>query len=52
MPSTPRTYAPFANCFQPVLKLVGKEKVGQRTRRLYDTPKTPLRRLLDELRRP
>ena len=39
---------PFANCFQPVMKLVGKETVGQRTRRLYDTPKTPLRRLLDD----
>ena len=39
---------PFANCFQPVMKLVGKESVGQRTRRLYDTPKTPLRRLLDD----
>lgn len=39
---------PFANCFQPVMKLVGKELVGQRTRRHYDTPKTPLRRLLDD----
>ena len=39
---------PFANCFQPVMKLVGKETIGQRTRRLYDTPKTPLRRLLDD----
>lgn len=39
---------PFANCFQPVMKLVGKESVGQRTRRLYDTPRTPLRRLLDD----
>jgi hypothetical protein len=39
---------PFANCFQPVMKLVGKETVGQRTRRLYDTPTTPLRRLLDD----
>lgn len=38
---------PFANCFQPVMKLVGKETVDGRTRRLYDTPKTPLRRLLD-----
>lgn len=39
---------PYANCFQPVMKLVGKESVGARTRRLYDTPKTPLRRLLDD----
>jgi hypothetical protein len=39
---------PFANCFQPVMKLVGKETVEGRTRRLYDIPKTPLRRLLDD----
>jgi hypothetical protein len=38
---------PFNNCFQPVMKLVGKEQVGQRTRKLYDTPTTPLRRVLD-----
>jgi hypothetical protein len=37
---------PFANCFQPVMKLVGKEAVGTRTRRIYDTPTTPLRRVL------
>ena len=39
---------PFANCFQPVMKQIGKETVEGRTRRLYDTPKTPLRRLLDD----
>jgi hypothetical protein len=39
---------PYANCFQPVMKLIGKESVGQHTRRIYDTPKTPLRRLLDD----
>lgn len=39
---------PFANCFQPYMKLVGKKSVGQRTRRIYDTPKTPMGRLLDE----
>jgi transposase InsO family protein len=38
---------PFANCFQPGMKLAGKETVGERTRRLYGTPKTSLRRLLD-----
>ena len=37
---------PFANCFQPVMKLLSKETVGTRTRRHYDTPATPLRRLL------
>jgi hypothetical protein len=31
----------FARCFRPPMKLVGKQSVGQRTRRLYDTPKTP-----------
>jgi hypothetical protein len=39
---------PYSNCFQPVMKLLRKETVGQRTRRIYDTPKTPLRRLLDD----
>jgi hypothetical protein len=30
------------------MKLVGKETVGQRTRRHYATPTTPLLRLLDD----
>ncbi len=38
---------PFANCFQPVMKLREKTSVGQQTRRFYDTPATPMRRLLD-----
>lgn len=38
---------PYANCFQPVMKLIDKKAEGQRTRRFYDVPKTPLRRLLD-----
>lgn len=42
-----RLLRPFANCFQPVMKLVAKETAAQRTRRLYDRPATPLRRLLD-----
>jgi len=37
---------PYANCFQPVMKLIGKEAVGQRTRRLYGRPTTPLARVL------
>lgn len=37
---------PFANCFQPVMKLLEKETVNNRTRRTYDTPTTPMRRLL------
>ena len=38
---------PFANCFQPVMKLQEKHSENQRTRRIYDTPATPMRRLLD-----
>ncbi len=38
---------PFANCFQPVMKLRDKQTVEQQTRRFYDTPATPMRRLLD-----
>jgi hypothetical protein len=37
---------PFANCLQPVMKLLEKETVNNRTRRKYDTPTTPMRRLL------
>lgn len=36
----------FANCFQPVMKLVGKEHRNGRTCRLYDIPTTPLTRLI------
>jgi hypothetical protein len=38
---------PYNNCFQPVMKLVGREQVGERTRKLYDRPETPLQRVLD-----
>jgi len=37
---------PYNNCFQPVMKLVKKESVGQRTRKVYDRPTTPLQRVL------
>jgi hypothetical protein len=37
---------PYNNCFQPVMKLVRKEHVGQRTRKIYDRPTTPLQRVL------
>ncbi|HVB54351.1 MAG TPA: ISNCY family transposase [Candidatus Acidoferrales bacterium] len=37
---------PYNNCFQPVMKLVGKQMVGSRTRKTYDRPTTPLRRVL------
>jgi hypothetical protein len=35
----------FQNLFLPSVKLVGKERVGARLRRRYDTPRTPLERL-------
>jgi hypothetical protein len=38
---------PFNNCFQPVMKLVGKEhRADRQPRRRYDTPTTPLERVL------
>ena len=39
---------PFANCFQACMKQIGRDTSATgRTRRLYDTPQTPLRRLLE-----
>jgi len=39
---------PYNNCFQPVMKLLAKEHdVAGHLRKRYDTPTTPLRRLLD-----
>ena len=38
---------PFANCFQPTMKLVGKVHVNNHTRRKYDDAKTPLQRVID-----
>jgi hypothetical protein len=38
---------PYNNCFQPAMKLIGKEVVDGHTRRRYDRPTTPLQRLLD-----
>lgn len=37
----------FQNLFLPSVKLVAKKRVGSRLRRFYDSPKTPLDRLLD-----
>jgi len=38
---------PYNNCFQPVMKLIGKEHpAGGQLRKRYDTPTTPLLRLL------
>lgn len=39
---------PFANCFQACMKQVGRDTSSTgRTRRIYDTPRTPMRRLLE-----
>ncbi len=36
----------FKNFFQPVIKLISKERVGGKIHRTYDKPQTPYRRLL------
>jgi len=36
----------YMNFFQPVMKIVSKEKHGARVRKVYDTAQTPYRRLL------
>ena len=36
----------FVNFFQPSFKLIGKERIGARVRKRYDTPQTPCSRLL------
>lgn len=36
----------YINLFQPVLKLVGKERVDEKTMRTYDLARTPYRRVL------
>mgnify|MGYP001583712056 FL=1 len=37
----------YKNFFQPVMKLVSKERIGGRVKRKYDIPKTPYQRLMD-----
>lgn len=37
----------YKNFFQPVMKLAHKERIGGHLKRVYDSPKTPYRRLLD-----
>ena len=36
----------YTNYFQPVMKLVSKERVGAKVKKTFDTPQTPYRRLL------
>jgi len=38
---------PYVNFFQPVMKLISKERVGSRVRKKYDVARTPFRRVLD-----
>jgi hypothetical protein len=37
----------YKNFFQPVMKLVRKERIGGQLKRVYDTPKTPYQRLME-----
>src|SRR4030042_5976937 len=37
----------YKNFFQPVMKLVSKERIGGRVKRKYDTPRTPYQRLMN-----
>jgi hypothetical protein len=36
----------YTNYFQPVMKLVSKERIGAKVKKTYDDPRTPYRRLL------
>ncbi len=36
----------YTNYFQPVMKLVSKERIGAKVKKTYDPPQTPYRRLL------
>lgn len=38
---------PLQNHFMPAMKLVRKERIGARIKKIYDDPKTPYQRLLD-----
>ncbi len=37
----------YKNFFQPVMKLVGKERIGGHIKRKYDNPKTPYQRIME-----
>jgi hypothetical protein len=37
----------YKNFFQPVMKLVSKERIGGRVKRSYDSPRTPYQRLME-----
>jgi hypothetical protein len=37
----------YINCFQPSLKLIAKERIGNQTLKRYDTARTPYQRILE-----
>lgn len=37
----------YVNFFQPSMKCIGKQRIGSRYKRSYDTPKTPYQRVLE-----
>jgi hypothetical protein len=37
----------YINFFQPSVKLISKERLGSKVKKIYDKPKTPYRRLLE-----
>ena len=37
----------YVNCFQPVLKLISKKRIGNKTIRKYDTARTPYQRIIE-----
>lgn len=37
----------YKNFFQPVMKLISKERIGGKIKRVYDTPKTPYQRVME-----
>ena len=37
----------YKNFFQPVMKLVSKERIGGRVKRKYDVPQSPYQRLME-----
>ena len=41
-----RTLRLYVNCFQPLMKLLSKQREGKKVRSVYDSAKTPLQRLL------
>ncbi len=37
----------YINFFKPVMKLISKQRIGSKVKRVYDEPKTPYQRLMD-----